>query len=183
MTSKEYFNRGAVEMDGIRFEILVPKQMLKVPPEKRGSEVTVQMGIQITNNTLTPLRFSFYASLIPELLISNDQIVQADYFTSFLRRRFASDFPLTMPGENVIFFPNAKLFWIKRKVLGLEIAAGDGGSWIFDNLTISTYKIRFILINQNAMAMVDDGVSKEIKLIENIWSGTVSTPFLNLNLG
>ncbi|OCR02852.1 hypothetical protein BCD67_16375 [Oscillatoriales cyanobacterium USR001] len=182
MTPKESNDTNTVEVDGIRFEILVPKDMLTLPPEKPGSEVSVQIGIQITNNTLTPFRFSFYASLIPELLMPNERIVRGDYSTTFLRRRFESDFPLTMPGENVIFFPHAKLLWIKRKVLGLKIAAGDGGSWIFDNLTTATYKVRFILSNQNAKATVDDGVSKEMKLIENVWSGTMSTPFMQFNL-
>ncbi|WP_141699874.1 hypothetical protein [Nostoc sp. KVJ20] len=83
MTSSESNQINVVEVDGIQFETLVPERMLclpkknliqkllsnlefllPIPPGYFSPKYSVQIGIRITNNTLTPLRGCFKSILV-----------------------------------------------------------------------------------------------------------------------
>ncbi|MEG4576116.1 hypothetical protein QUA56_26120 [Microcoleus sp. N3A4] len=57
MTERESFNHNAVEVDGIRFETIVPNRVLSVPVKKSNSDgyTSVELGMKITNGTPIPL--------------------------------------------------------------------------------------------------------------------------------
>ncbi|WP_206756701.1 hypothetical protein [Planktothrix sp. FACHB-1365] len=57
LISVESTNGNAVEVDGIRFEILMPQREFTIPAKIPGAHTPVQLGIEITNNTQIPIRF------------------------------------------------------------------------------------------------------------------------------
>ncbi|MDZ8262815.1 hypothetical protein [Nostoc sp. ChiQUE01b] len=200
MTSSESNEINAVEVDGVRFETLVPEQMLylpkknlvqrllsnlefllPVPPGYFSPKYSVQIGIRITNNTSTPLRFSFYFTLFPELVNTYGQIPLEGGWIS-LSSPLESDYPFAMPGESLTFFPNIEIFWIWGNQFGISILSGNGGKWIFHTVKPGNYQFRFIYKNQNEKATLYSSVSRDMNLIEEIWMGEVLTPFVELHL-
>jgi hypothetical protein len=173
---------NAVEVDGVQFETVVPEQSLTIPEKKRQAEASLQIGMQVTNKTQTPFRFDFFATLVPELIGVNGQTLQRSYFCRFLQAPRESDYPLAMPGESVRCFPDAKLFWLKVDVLSLQIAAGDGGFWIFNNLQPGVYKFRFVYQKHNSFVTKNDHTKARIKSLDWKWNSMVITPFFDLCL-
>lgn len=45
---------NAVEVDAIQFETVVPEQSFTIPEKKREAEVSLQIGMEVTNKTQTP---------------------------------------------------------------------------------------------------------------------------------
>lgn len=174
--------RSEVEVDGINFKTLMPECVLTGEQKKSDAETSVELGVCVTNNMSTPIRFSFYASFNPEMVTLDGQIVRGCYHRLGLMMAKESDFPLVMPRESITFFPEAKLFWLKRNVFTLSIAAGDGGFWNFEIPQPGVYKIRFTYSNKNAVTSVYSGGSIDKKLIEGLWTGMVSMPFVEFRL-
>ncbi|BAY75099.1 hypothetical protein NIES25_15160 [Nostoc linckia NIES-25] len=172
---------NAVEVDGIQFETVVAQSLI-IPEKKREAEVSLQIGMEVTNKTQTPFRFDFFATLVPELIGANSQRLQRSYFCQFLQAPRESDYPLAMPGESVKCFPDAKLFWSKLDVLSLQIAAGDGGFWIFKNLQPGVYKFRFAYQKHNSFVKINDKTKARTKSLNWKWKTMVSTPFVDLCL-
>jgi len=177
------FDSKAVEVDNIRFETLVPEPELIVPKKRRGTETPVQIGIRITNNTLTPLRFSFYASLTPEIIGADREALQVGYYSDWSTEPLESDFPLVLPGEYVTFFPYAKLLWL-RDQFRLLMGAGDGGFWFFGDLKLGTYQIRFRYQEDSEWGerTFDEEELIEQRLLERVWLGQVDTSFVEFYL-
>ncbi|MHC0063647.1 hypothetical protein ACWATR_12065 [Nostoc sp. UIC 10890] len=200
MTSSESNEINAVEVNGIRFETLVPERMLclpkknliqkllsnlefllPIPPGYFSPKYSVQIGIRITNNTLTPIRFSFYFTLFPELVNAHGQI---PFEGGWIRASASleSDYPLAMPGESVTYFPEIKFFGTWGNRFGLSVASGDSGTWFFQPLKSDNYQFRFLYNNQNEKETMYSSTSKDMSLIEGIWTGEVLTPFVELHL-
>ena len=70
-------NRNAIEVDNIRFETIVLENLLTIPDKNCQEETVLRVGMRITNNTSNPLRFDFYATLIPELVSLNVNLALA----------------------------------------------------------------------------------------------------------
>lgn len=173
---------STVEVDGIRFETLVPEKLLTIPENMREAETSVQIGMSITNNTQTPFRFNFFATLIPELVGADGQALQRNYFCLGLQSARKSDYPLAMPGEIVTRFPDAKLLWFKRDHLRLQIAAGDGGFCIFDSLQPGIYKFRFVYRKQNNFVTKNHPEKLCKQLLGWQCKTMISTPFVEICL-
>ncbi len=191
-------NCSAVEVDGIRFETIVPEQMLNIPkknlmlkllhflkmlllPEPYPLRASVQLGIRITNNTYKPVRFNFFLALIPELMRANGQI---PFEGGWIRPAppLESYFPSINPGESITFFPAAEFFSIWGNQFGLSIATGISGRLIFQNLKLEAYKFRFIYNNSDAVATTYSSEITDTKLIGGIWTGMVITPWMDFSL-
>ncbi|MDZ8023710.1 MAG: hypothetical protein RMX97_03305 [Nostoc sp. DedQUE11] len=170
-----------MEVDGIQFETVVAQSLI-IPEKKREAEVFLQIGMEVTNKTQTPFRFDFFATLVPELIGANGQKLQRSYFCRFLQAPRESDYPLAMPGESVRCFLDAKLFWLKLDVLSLQIAAGDGGFWIFNNLQPGVYKFRFVYGKHNSFLKINDKTKARTKSLNCKWKTIVFTPFVDLCL-
>lgn len=174
-----------MEVDGISFETLVPERVLRLPEKKRGVQTTVQIGIGITNNTPTPLRFRLYGTLTPELLGADGQAQERGGGRDGIHQ-FPSevDFPLAMPGECITFFPEARLLWLKRGQFRLLIIARDGSFSWFDNLNLGTYQIQFRYqkISESREGRYSEWEPIEQSLSERVWSGRVDTPFVKFHL-
>jgi hypothetical protein len=175
-------HNSAIEVDGIRFETLMPERVLTLPEKKRGIKTRMQLGIRITNNTPTAVRFSFFATIIPQLVGADSQLHFQEYYRRRTKRPLESDFPLVMPGENVTFFPYSLLYWRKRDQFVLKIEAGDGGYWNFDALKAGVYQIRLVYKNIYVTKEIYNRERMNPNLIEGLWTGMVSTPFIEFCL-
>ncbi|MBN3871260.1 hypothetical protein [Nostoc sp. JL33] len=175
-------HNSAIEVDGIRFETLMPERVLTLPEKKHGIKTRMELGIRITNNTPTAVRFSFFATIIPQLLGADGQLHLQGYYRRGTKRPLESDFPLVMPGENVNFFPYSFLYWRKRDQFILNIEAGDGGYWSFDALKAGVYQIRLTYNNKDKITEIYDRETMNMNLIEGIFMGIVSTPKVEFRL-
>ncbi|MEK0195012.1 MAG: hypothetical protein EAZ78_21440 [Oscillatoriales cyanobacterium] len=179
------FNNNAVEVDGIRFETLMPERLLTVLNKRRNAESSVQIGIRITNNTLTPFHFSFYNTFIPDLAMPDGRVLRGSYNRNLLIEPKESDFLLVMPGKSVTFFPDITLSWSKRDQFSLVVSSGNGGFCPFGSLKPGIYQLRFRYqkLGDRMQKTTLAGKSIENRLIEKVWSGRVDTPFVEFRLG
>ncbi|HLO50898.1 MAG TPA: hypothetical protein VK211_20955, partial [Kamptonema sp.] len=175
-------DKNAVEVDGVIFETLIPEKILNVPPTQQGAYTPVQIGIRITNNTSTPYSFSLFATLIPQLVGANAQVLRGDYLRTIELRPKESNFPLIMPFESVTFFPDARLLYFKGIPFRLSIAAGDGGYWIFDGLNLGNYQIKLMYKNKATVKEIYGLESTSVRLMQGLWTGLVSTPYVKFFL-
>jgi len=175
-------DKSAVEVDGIRFKTFV-QQVLNVPKKEPGEKESLKLaGIRITNNRSNPVCFSLYTSLIPEIVGADGEIVPRGYFSDMLISAQESDFVLAMPGKNITFFPKAGLWWLNEDKFLLIIDAGDGGGWTFQPLKLGNYHIHFTYANSTNSSHFDDIKTGGGKQMENIWTGIVTTPFVEFHL-
>jgi len=175
-------NNRVLEVNGISFEALMPERELVVPEKPSEGHRLLDLGIRITNNTTTPIHFCFHAAITPELMMPNGEIMRRiSYASDWLRGPEESDFPLAMPGEDVIFSPGASIYWIEDNHWELMIGVGNGGYWQFSPLQLGNYQIRLEYSNEAAQVKVDGEYGKK-KLIDNIWTGTVFTCFIEFSL-
>ncbi|WP_377473649.1 MAG: hypothetical protein P2A85_15710 [Microcoleus anatoxicus] len=175
-------NNSNIEVDGISFETLMPERELVVPEKPSDGRKLLDLGIRITNNTTTPLRFCFHDAITPELMLPSGQIIrETGQWSDWLIGYEESDFPLAMPGEDVIFSPGGSIQKIEDNQFELIIWVGNGGSWRFSRLQLGNYQIRLEYSNDAAQVKVygEDGKKK---VINNIWTGKVLTSFIEFSL-
>ncbi|MDY7002664.1 MAG: hypothetical protein SWX82_01465 [Cyanobacteriota bacterium] len=189
-----------IEVNGIRFETIVPKRVLTMPKKdliKKLSDIgkhlltpplhpspgyPVQIGIRITNNSDRPFYFSFNLTLFPELIrAETGEVVELNGGWISLAGALESDLPLTMPGESTSFFLDAKICWLCGKNYGLSTMI-SGGKFIFQPLDLGWYKLRFIYENQKETIQLYGSLIKKTQVIEGLWTGQVLTPFVDIFL-
>ncbi|WP_293125103.1 hypothetical protein [Microcoleus sp. bin38.metabat.b11b12b14.051] len=177
-------NNSAVEVDGIRFETFIPEPLLTVPNKSDNSYQSVQIGMRITNNTLTSFYFSFYGSFAPSLVIPDGQILRGGYISDWMRGPEESDFLLVTPGQSVTFFPDIDLCWRKWDQLSLGVSDGSGGAWSFNELKPGIYHFRFRYENISNTIQQKNlaGQSITSRPIEKVWTGRVDTPFVEFRI-
>ncbi len=183
MTTMELNNSNTVEVDGIRFETIMPERILTIPASLQERPTLVELGIRITNNTSNALQFCLYDAIIPELMTPDGKILrQESYFSDWLEAPVKSDFPIAMPGEAVSFLPGGAIWRWNDEYFQFTIAVGNGGSWLFQLSQLGTYQLRFEYINTAKKRKVRDPDILKTKLIENIWTGVVLLPFVEFRL-
>lgn len=177
-------NNSAVEVDGIRFETFIPEPLLTLPNQSDNSYQSVQIGMRITNNTLTPFYFSFYGTFTPDLVMPDGQLQRGGYNTDWMRRPEESDFLLVTPGKSETFFPSITLSLRKRDNFSLLVTNGYGGYCPFDSLKPGIYHFRFQYYNTSDTIPKKNlaGESIESLPIEKVWTGRVDTPFVEFSI-
>jgi hypothetical protein len=177
MTSSESNKSNVFEVDGIQFETILSERVLTIPVKQQNARTPVRFGIRVTNLSSKSYRF-FVFYLLPELQAADGKEIQFHYGRNATRiPEEESDFPLVNPGENFTFFLNGNLYWEDSKLL-LGGRDRTGGVWIFSNLKLGTYQMRFTYQNQEARVKLRVGGI----IVEDIWTGTVSMPFVNFRL-
>jgi hypothetical protein len=176
MTAFESNNKNAVEVDGIRFETIVPERSYRLP--QYGEETPIQFGVRITNQTSTPYRFDLQRFL-PEILDPQGNNLQMDGGQNSTRLVEESDIPLLMPGESLDFLIDAKLNWYKKKCVSISGRATYGGFWIFWNIKPGEYQLR--LKYENQLFQMNRLMSaKGWTEIDEFWIGSIKTPLAAL---
>lgn len=171
-------NQNVVEVEGVQFETLVPQPIFSIPSSQPTFKVPVQIGIKITNNTLTTLRFTTFDSLIP-FLIGADGFIESQSYSGIHGFIFPteSDFRLLDPGHNLVLFPKIELVKQENDLVQLEIFGGGKTSWWFSNLRLGKYQIGF---TYRALTEKPDFLPD--LLFQNLWMGMVYTPFIDFLL-
>jgi len=182
-------NKNAVEVDGILFETFIPKPLLTVINRNKSpkAENYSQIGMRITNNTLTPFYFSFYGTFTPQLVMPDGQVLEGLYSSDWMRGPEESDFLLVTPGKSVTFFPSTSLVWSKHDQFSLYVSNGYGGACSFDKLKAGIYQLRFTYKNTTDPTEKTDFTGEPledwlIEIIEKVWNGQVDTPFVEFRL-
>lgn len=180
MTLGKSFDRNVVEIDGIRFETVMPGTVLLIRGMQPDANTPVQFGIRITNNTPTPRRFLLFF-LLPTFLGTDGQLIAPEgpaVNKTNVPQEF--DFPLAMPGESLTFFLKGRFFWVNSE-LWFVVYVKDGGAWSFRNFKPGTNQIRFTYKNSSSVWNIYDGRLLSA-VIEDVWTGVVSTPFVDFYL-
>ncbi|MBD2682550.1 MULTISPECIES: hypothetical protein [Nostoc] len=171
-------NNRIVEFDGIRFETLVPKQILIIPEKQPESTTFVQFGLNITNMSSTPYRFKFHG-LKPEIQSSAGKLLRRLYNINASIGIEESHFLVAVPGETLTCFLDCVLYWESNDQLVMRGRDSIGGYWFFTNLNSGSYQVRFTYkgSTQSSVTRLLRGI-----VIENLWTGIVTTPFIDFQL-
>lgn len=176
-------NQAVVEVDGISFETIISEPIFNIPKKEPGAKARLNLaGIRITNNTPNPVHFSFYVTVIPEIVKADGQVLFRGYFSDWSREAIESDIVLVMPGENVTFFPWSAIWWQENDQFEFVIEARDGGYYTFQFTDLGSYQIKLNYVNNMEMLKVYDEETGNIRQIENIWTGMIITPFVEFQL-
>ena len=96
MASAESFDSNAIEVNGIRFETLVPEPVVILPKSwfkqflhllqfwsrshsSQLSSVPIKLGLSITNNTSREFRFNFYPTpptMLPQIVGADNREIE-----------------------------------------------------------------------------------------------------------
>jgi hypothetical protein len=172
-------NKNSVEVDGIRFETLVPQQLLTIPQKQPDAITSVQFGLRVTNGSLIPYRFNFHG-LKPEIQNMNGLSLYRVYNTNATFGLDESHFLLAMPGETLTYFVDGQLRWsVDSHQIVMQGRDSIGGYWSFQTLNPGKYRLRFTYTgsSQSSLTRVLRGV-----VIEDLWTGIVPTPFIEFRL-
>ncbi|NJO94173.1 MAG: hypothetical protein HC820_07135, partial [Hydrococcus sp. RM1_1_31] len=60
--SDESTEDRVTEVDGVRFEIVVPQRIINIPSKEPNDSTNIKFGLKITNNSLKPYIFSRFRS-------------------------------------------------------------------------------------------------------------------------
>jgi hypothetical protein len=170
-------NNNSVEVDSVSFETLVTKQIFTIPKKQPDARIFVRFGLQVTNLSSTPYRFKFYG-LIPEIQSINGQLFSPIYNRDGTRRTEESHFILAIPGEDLTYFVDGEIYWNRDKLV-MRGFDNIGGVWFYQNLKPESYRVRFTYrgVTPSTLARLFHKV-----VVENLWTGTVVTPFIEFNL-
>jgi hypothetical protein len=182
LTSVESTDKNVIERDGIKLETLVPERVLTIPKNERSAYTPVRFGLRLTNQTSTPVRFS-WGSFTPELIRLNGQVIpfEALQISIVLLKEF--DFPLVMPQESVTLFWEGKLNWGDNE-LQLQLPDKYSRLWYFRGFQPGIYQIRFAYAFSSAEANRGyyDSETREIRQLKEVLTGMLSTPWAEFSL-
>jgi hypothetical protein len=169
-----------VEVNGIRFEILLPQSVVVSP--KKGEEITIQLGVRITNLTTNTYCFDL-PWFLPDLLHPCGKLFFMDGGRNVTKRVKDTDIPLLEPNESLEFWLSCTLGWLQQKpdAMYLSWEAIYGGLWHFRQIQPLTYQIRLTyenLLPEKKKLLLDGGWAN----IKSFWTGKVSTPFVNFTI-
>jgi len=178
-----------VEVNGIRFETVMPERVLTIPDKKTRYQSLAPLGIRITNNTQNPWYFTFLFAYKPQLKVGN-QLEEPGFMSDRMLRPRFDDFLLARPGETVTFFLPTSIQVIPETLntphpkcaIGIQFRNEDDFD-VFTGLTQGTYQIRFTYGVDSWMAKdyqkwVDPGFLN----LDNLWLGQVTTPFVEFKI-
>ncbi|BAY85178.1 hypothetical protein NIES267_46770 [Calothrix parasitica NIES-267] len=176
-------NPNAVEIDGIQFETILSPTSIIIPGKEENIETSVDIGMKITNQTLTAFEFDFFDTLIFQIIKIDGQTIRKDASSNALQSPQERHYPLVKPGESITFFPNTKLLWFNNE-LCLKTAIESGGFYYFYNLQPGEYLIRFVYRKKNNFVKMrsNRNTGDYIKPLQWLDRTIIATPFVKLYL-
>lgn len=174
MKSKKSTNNKTVEVDGIRFETLVPEREILIPT-KHDDKTPVQFGIRVTNLSEITYRFIFFR-LMPELQDAKGNIIERFWGINATKVPQEDNFLLAMPNESLTFFVEGELYCYQDE-FDLRGYENSGGVWTFRALNPGRYSVRFTYENREAARKIYRG-----ETVEGLWTGKASTPWEEFRL-
>ena len=181
---------------GIKLEIFLPERIL-IPPEEESQRTRIEISLHLTNLTSTPWRFNFhsYRNLYPELRDAGGQEYERGWARRRVNKLLTSSLPVVKPGEKTTLIIRgailrfAKSSYHRPELFGLSLDARCGLFWQFRaKLPSGRYQIRYIYHNEREkVEFGEKSASLWLKeggepVLEDFWTGTVSTPFFFFDL-
>ncbi|MDY7014038.1 MAG: hypothetical protein SVX43_10675 [Cyanobacteriota bacterium] len=177
-------SNNAVEVDGVRLEILVPERTWVIPENKPSSETPVQLGFRLTNLRQEAIRFSLINPLLVIIDSDGKRLRVSGGRDILLRSPLVCR--LLSPGESLTFFPDIQLSWNENKLYlaGLD---GVGGGWLYEGLEAKKYKIKWIYDSNIVLGLCRDieNIKPETSRREiqrKFWLNFIQTPWIEINL-
>jgi hypothetical protein len=199
MTSYESHDNNTVKVDGIKFEMVMPERVLKIPPKLSNAKTQLKFGIHITNNTESPQRFLLFFAR-PEFLQANEQ--KLSRFGPNVNGSYnpqLSDFQLLNPGESLFFLLEGYFYWKDNKLKFVFIEK-NGSHWIFSDFNHDRYLVQFTYENQYPVweqrgswsdpidfkpvwkEQIYNNPRSNVNKIEDVWVGEIHTLPIEFNL-
>ena len=182
------------EPKGIKLEISLSERIL-IPPKEESQRI--EISLHLTNLTSTPWRFDFYRAmkLYPELRDAGGQEYERIWARRRVNKILPADFPVVKPGEKTTFLRtgevvhSAKSSYNQPELFRLWLWARCGLFWQFrPHLRPGKYQIRYTYHNDKAKLELGEKTARlwrkqgEEPVLEDFWTGTVSTPFVFFDL-
>ncbi|CBN55511.1 MULTISPECIES: hypothetical protein [Kamptonema] len=162
---------NTVEVDGIRFKIVMPKRFLTIPSKQSDAKTDVSFGLIITNIQKKHIHLVRFNNPIPVLVGKDNKNIPVVLLRGPIEPS-KSDYMLLNPGDSVNFLLEGKLSWIDQNYLELKVTNLSGSTWSFVGLKPDAYKIQLIY-----SSLIQTQFSQpEIQVLENLWKGQVATP-------
>jgi hypothetical protein len=180
MTSLESTQSIAGEQPSIRMEILMPEIVLAIPNQKLGRWTSKTIDTLISTNPPIPISLWKYASLLPELVTPEGQVLQPQ---APLRRGEETPRCFVHGAGTMTFAIFTRLFRENNKLkLTFYEPFGDSG-WYFDALKPGTYQLRFTYqYCGKAVSGLTPPPTTEGGRGEEFGVGRCATQFVNLRL-
>lgn len=177
-------DNSTIEVDGVLFKIEMPETILTVPSKLFRAKTDVKLGVHVTNNTSTALRF--YQSGSVDTNLTGDDGKAINWLSDPMKLAWGSKEPkyyLVQPGKSAVFDLDGKLFWyscqlqlaVPNKTRSLN---GDGGFYYFPDLKPgASYYLQVIYhVSELRVRRLEEQVS------EKIWAGWIAMPSVKLLL-
>ena len=185
LTSFQLNDNNAIEVNGIRFETIVPNPILTVPKESVGATTPIQFGVRITNNTSEPVRIR-RDSLTPELLGLNNQFLFPAILQHGALTFTESDFSLIAPKQNITLFWKGSLVRDRiDSMRSLMVALIDNRlrrGFYFSPFMPGIFQIRLTYTNTDEETTSEDIQIQESKQLAGVLTGRFSSPWVKIKL-
>ena len=182
LISFESTDSNAIEVDGLRFETVVPNQTLSIPEHRPDAQTTWRFGVRVTNNSSVPKRVSKY-SLTPQFRgLDGEVIFPQQGVQIHLVSINSSGLPLVLPGESFTLFWEGTFYWIENMLL-LEVYQNSNGSSLrLVALNPGIYHVRLSYHNDEAEFSYYDQEKQQLTEAREVLKGQFSSPWVEINL-
>ncbi|MEH2009711.1 hypothetical protein [Nostoc sp.] len=146
MTSFESNDSNSIEAQGISLEIWRTECLvLPIPKIEPNANTPVELHINISNKMLTHFRFNRSGTLIPQIVGSDDQVLQMQEPKNRRKINKYDDY-LVQPGDSTFTLLYAKLSWQNKKLQFQipDLPNEPGNYWTVNDIQLGTYQLRFI---------------------------------------
>jgi hypothetical protein len=170
------------EVDGVRFEIVVPQRIITIPPKKPDAFTEVKFGLKITNNSPKPYIFSQYKSLWLNIIAANGEKLAWGRQRSHqnIRATISEDYSLLQPSKSVTFFIEGRLNWNNDALVFSGASASTNGFWNVRSFKLGRYRVSLTYFSDAALPLTSQFLGS--KKSQFLWNGHVATPFIDLCL-
>lgn len=176
----------STEVDGLRFEILIPEREWIIPENKEGASTPLKLGLRITNQTATTVRLSAFNPIIVvniNILTLDGNRLPSEAFSGgpMIGNIEEAACPLIKPGESFTFFLDGKLFWQEDQL----VVGGSGlwGKWYHEIPRPGTYRVQFAYSGKFTTCYEKDPSDPEeyiVEITDQLWFGKAMTPFVEV---
>jgi len=178
----ELTDRNAVEVEGLRMEIVQPELVLRIPENRLGVGISGTLNVRIIIKPPNRLAFREYSSVVPELVDPDGQVLQWQQVPDFGEEGRCVGGGLTNEAGDYAIIN--RLYWRNNKLtLGFVGVTMGSNLRLFENLKPGTYRLRFTYKScGERLPCLNPPVTKESWGVKPLETGQCATEFVNLRL-
>jgi hypothetical protein len=176
------------EVDGVRFEIVVPQRIITIPPKEPDTSIDIEFELKITNNSSTQKIFSHFFTLNLDIIAPNSKKLNWQY-RRIGRTRLTQwpDFIFLQPEESFVFTLKGKFFWDNKRFVFVRAETLNTPVWklIDEDFKAGKYQVSLRYKSESLFSFLR-GFSKYLSLKDEdyhyLWQDEVATPFIDICL-